>query len=241
MDLDLCSLPPRPDLLGDLVAELGPIPPGGDPDPLTSLLPRVTELARRSIVVVAGASVTLVQSRGPRTLAPSGPLASQLDEQQYRLGTGPCTDAARSGQQLLVEHGDDRIYPAFSDAARSAGVSHTLSIGLTLPGQPASLNLYVCASGRVPAGVLDRADQLAGYAAVVLGEATGQRVAAVRAEELRSALRTHDVVEAAREIVMRRRDLDRVAALRLLGCDASRQVVPLRVLAQRVIDGVLTY
>jgi hypothetical protein len=110
-----------------------------------------------------------------------------------------------------------------------------------VPGQQASLNLYVCTSGRIPAGVLDRADQLAGYAAIVVGDATGQRAATVRAEELRAALRTHTVVEAAREIVMRRRHLDGDAALRLLVCDAARQTVPLRVLAQRVVDQVVVY
>jgi AmiR/NasT family two-component response regulator len=89
--------------------------------------------------------------------------------------------------------------------------------------------------------VLDRADQLAGYAAIVVGEAIGQRAATVHVEQLRSALRTQTVVDAARDIVMRRRHLDPDAALQLLLSDAGRQIVPLRVLAQRVVDKVLVY
>jgi hypothetical protein len=241
VDPDLRSLLDHCDLVADLVAELGPVPPGTESDPLASLLPRVTDLARRTVVLVAAASVTLVQARQAWTVAPTGPLATRLDEQQYRLSSGPSTDAARTGRQVLVDHRRDRTYPAFSAVVGSAGVSHTLSIGLSLPGQPASLNLYLCARGEISAGVLDRADQLAGYAAVVVGEATGQRAATVHVEQLRSALRTQTVVEAALGIVMRGRHLDPDAALRLLVTDAGRQAVPLRVLAQRVVDRVLTY
>ena len=225
--------------MADFTTELGPS--AFSTDPYTQILPRITDLARRTIAVVAAASVTLVRSRRAWTVAPSGPLASLLDEQQYRLGAGPCTDAARSGQQLLVDHRYDQTYPAFSAAARSAGVSHTLSIGLPVPGHPASLNLYVCARGRVPGGVLDRADQLAGYATIAVGEAIGQRAAAVHAEQRRSALQAQVVVESARGIVMHRRGLDPDAALQLLIQDAARQGVPLRVLAQRVVDRVVRY
>jgi hypothetical protein len=65
---------------------------------LESVLHTVTDLAGRLLPGEPVTSVTILRDRGPATVAYSGALPLELDEQQYRFGNGPCLAAARSGQ-----------------------------------------------------------------------------------------------------------------------------------------------
>src|SRR3954451_23938113 len=71
--------------------------------PLGAVLRRIAELAVKTIPDIDDASVTLIDRGQPRTVAFCGPLAASLDERQYEAGFGPCLDAARHGQTLLLD------------------------------------------------------------------------------------------------------------------------------------------
>ena len=64
---------------------------------LESVLHRVTELAARVLPGEPVTSVTILHDGKPATVAASGRLAQDLDEEQYRLGAGPCLSAASTG------------------------------------------------------------------------------------------------------------------------------------------------
>jgi len=64
---------------------------------LTRVLQRVAEAAQQLVPELDEVSVTLVEDDQPRTVVFTGQRASYLDERQYELGSGPCTDAALSG------------------------------------------------------------------------------------------------------------------------------------------------
>src|SRR3954470_17790411 len=72
-------------------------------EPLAAILERVVSLAKDVLPVSCEASITLVSSDGPTTIAFTGPPAMALDERQYEEERGPCLDAAQGGERLLVQ------------------------------------------------------------------------------------------------------------------------------------------
>src|SRR4051794_16417806 len=70
--------------------------------PQRETLELVTDIAKRSVLHAGEASISLVRGDKPWTTAFTGQLAIDLDERQYEQGYGPCLDASRSGQTLLL-------------------------------------------------------------------------------------------------------------------------------------------
>ena len=63
-------------------------------------------------------SLTVLERGRPRSVVFTGPLAVDLDERQYELGFGPCLDAAKTGQTIVVDsRQDDAPYREFARAA----------------------------------------------------------------------------------------------------------------------------
>src|SRR5690349_19364789 len=73
-----------------------------DKTDLAGVLDRVSHLAARAVPGAAEVSVTLVRDGAARTAAHTGQPALVVDEWQYRTGYGPCLDAARSRDVILV-------------------------------------------------------------------------------------------------------------------------------------------
>jgi hypothetical protein len=100
--------------------------------PLADTLERVSVLASQALNEAPEVSLTLLEGERAWTAASSGPVALQLDEQQYDIGSGPCLDAALYGETVKVTmNSPDQPYPDFRQAAQREGVTHTMSIGLS--------------------------------------------------------------------------------------------------------------
>jgi hypothetical protein len=68
---------------------------------------------------------SLSQSQKHLSVVFTGALAVDLDERQYELGFGPCLDAAKTGQTIIVDsQEDDGPYREFARVAGGAGVRH---------------------------------------------------------------------------------------------------------------------
>lgn len=92
-------------------------------DSLETVLDRVAELAQRTIPGIAAVSVTLIHGEHANTAAFTHDVASQLDERQYEQGYGPCLDAARSGQVVVIaDMASEQRWPKFSQSAVQSGV-----------------------------------------------------------------------------------------------------------------------
>jgi hypothetical protein len=69
------------------------------------------------------------------TFGSSSELSRRIDELQYTFGEGPCLDAVRRGQPILVDHlgqsGDQR-WPAFSAGALNSGVEAVFAFPVKL-------------------------------------------------------------------------------------------------------------
>ena len=104
---------------------------------------------------VDGAGVSVIAAPRPaHPVLSTDARSARLEELQFTLGEGPCYDAARSRQPVLVSdlnaerHPSSMRWPAFSDEALAAGVhavfAFPLGVGAVTLG---SLDLYRCAPG----------------------------------------------------------------------------------------------
>jgi len=74
-----------------------------DAEPAEPTLRRIAQLAKRTLGGVEDLSLTIIENGRARSVVFTGALAVELDERQYEIGFGPCTDAAKSGQTIVVD------------------------------------------------------------------------------------------------------------------------------------------
>ena len=204
---------------------------------LEEVLSRLTELVAATVSGADQVSLTLTGDGGARTAASSGPLAVDLDHVQYRLGSGPCLDAAHDGAVVRVpDTADDIRYPEFAAAAQRAGVRSSFSVGLPGgPRAPGALNLYrVEEPDDVDEEGARLAELFASFAAVALVNAAGpDREHRVRYVHV--AMRNRAVLDQATGVVMARESCDAEQAYDRLVAAARAQDRPLLEVAAAVV------
>jgi transcriptional regulator with GAF, ATPase, and Fis domain len=206
--------------------------------PLADTLERVSVLASGALNEGPEVSLTLLEGERARTAATSGPVALQLDEQQYDTGSGPCLDAALYGETIkLTMDGPDQPYPDFRHAAQREGVTHTMSIGLSTGDQVmGAMNLYN-STGRPFGDDSDRiARAIAVCAGIVLANVERYRQTAARAAHLEVALQSRAPIEQAKGILMTRHGCTSDDAFEMLIGLSQTQNVKLRIIAQNLVD-----
>jgi hypothetical protein len=211
-----------------------------DTSPPEKSLRRVAELAKRSLGDVEDVSLTMIEDGRPRTVVFTGHLAVDLDERQYELGFGPCVDAARTGQTIIIDHNcDDTPYREWARIARRAGVWHTVSVGLPLAQRSiGGLNIYKTAEGPLPRGLPEHARMFARYAAVTVVNVTSYANAADEASGLRIAMQSRAVIEQAKGILMARDRCTPEEAFEILIRLSQHRNIKLRDLARIIVDSV---
>lgn len=171
---------------------------------LDETLRGVAAIAQEAVAGVDEVSVTMMNADEARTVVFTGPLAAELDERQYAAGHGPCMDAARTGQTILLDvDGEDPAYPDFSRSARRAGVTQVLSVGLPVPRRIlGSLNLYAASDPVLTGDDVEVAEAFAAFAAVAVANAAQFDIIAGLDGTLRAALDSRKVIEHAKSILM---------------------------------------
>lgn len=207
------------------------------------VLQRVVDAAR---IAVPGADLVSVTLRtDDRFLTPvqTDPLATRIDELQYRLGEGPCVESTRTpglGLTFSGNLGAGREYPHFGPAAAGLGVHSVLAVGLfpgaqTLP-RTGALNLYSFEIGGIDELDRDLAVILAAHASTALTATMASTAAELEAAQLRQALTSRDVIGQAKGILMERRGISADEAFDALR-DASQSLnVKLTQVAQTLVD-----
>ena len=232
--LQLAPLPPTVTGYDTIDAALAPPdPPGtGDDQGLSAQFATLTRalvadttvgavlhrVVTAALTIVPGAdlvSVTLRDANGSfDTPVHTDPVASELDDVQYRSGQGPCIDAARPDGPAYAASDDLAVetrWPAFTHAATDNGLAAVLSTDLIPTLQPAipggALNIY----SRHPHG-LRAADRhaallLASHAALALAHTRSSELADLHTQRLHRAIETRDVIGQAKGILMARRGM----------------------------------
>ena len=206
------------------------------------VLGRVVEAARSVVPGADVVSVTLRTGDGFHTPAETDPLATRLDEIQYRLDAGPCVQATRKaglGLTYRADLGATAEFGAFGPAAAELGVHSVLAVGLFPDGdgpRMGALNIY----SRVRSG-LDELDRdlalvLAAHASTALAATMATSLADLETAQLREALRSRDVIGQAKGILMERRGITADEAFGVLRAASQSLKVKLAQIAQTLVD-----
>ncbi|MDG4664852.1 GAF and ANTAR domain-containing protein [Mycobacterium sp. 236(2023)] len=157
------------------------------------------------------AGVNLVVRGRFEPQATLGSAPEPLDALQHRTGMGPCVDASRS--QVSVDIDDmasDGRWPDFAAAALSSGVQSMLCVPLWVDERRlGSLSLYAESRAAFDNSAKRLAELYATHAAVALLEAQ-------RADQLRRALQSRDVIGQAKGVLMERHRITADAAFAML-------------------------
>jgi GAF domain-containing protein len=208
------------------------------------ILELVTELTDRVLTSADAVSVTLLRDGDAYTPNASEPVARDLDDTQYREGTGPCLDALRTGSAVNSSLLDDDArsrWPAFTAAAQEKGIAGIVSLPLAV-GQRTlgALNTYSERPGPFGEQEVATASLLAQQAAAVLTNAMAFAQSLEQNEQLRAALDTRDLIGQAKGILMERQGCDADAAFDILRRASQRSNRKLRDVAAEIVSARAT-
>jgi GAF domain-containing protein len=198
-------------------------------------------LATRVVTDGLSCGMTLRQrGRPPVTAACSDPLASQVDEIQYRTGDGPCLHAMRHGQQVRIDdlstHGR---WPRFARQAVSLGIRSCLALPLIVGGEPVgALNLYTRQPGAFGAAETRRAERFARHASGALTLALRMASCADLNDQLRSSIVSRAIIDQALGVIMATEHCPQDKAFALLRSVSQNTNVKLRDLAADIVTSV---
>lgn len=201
-------------------------------------LGELASLAARVVPGGGSCGMTLSQQgRKPATVACSDPLATQVDQVQYRDGDGPCLTAMREGQVVRVDSmADDSRWPAFGQRAASMGVRSSLSLPLLADGTPTgALNVYAPQEAAFGPQQVRRAERLAAMGSGALTVVLRLASLMARNQQLRASLESRAVIDQAMGVIMAVRRCTPEQALAILRSASQNQNVKLRDLAADIV------
>jgi transcriptional regulator with GAF, ATPase, and Fis domain len=213
-----------------------------DEDDLRALLQRVCEQVTRAVPGVDEATITLLRGEEPDTPAGTSAVVVALDLDQYRLGAGPCLDAATSGKvtRVAIDVAADR-WPQFAADATAAGMGSFLSAPIMVDGEHAgAINCYSTDT----TGFADLDEQLLELftAAAEAALRVFARYSHARdlARQLRTALDTRGVIEQAKGVIMAARRIPADEAFHVLVEQSQNENIKIRDLATQFIARLVT-
>lgn len=184
-----------------------------------TVLGMITSLALETVPDATGAGVTLVDQWGRRTTsAATDPLVDRADALQYTLDEGPCLAAAALGQVVRVDDvTTDRRWPRWAAEAAALGLRSSLSSPMVAgDGALGAVKVY----GTGPSAFGARSEQLmslfSAQAAILVANAQSSERAERLSDALREAVRSRDVVNLAKGVLMARHGVDEDTGFRML-------------------------
>jgi GAF domain-containing protein len=209
---------------------------------LSEVLTEITQIARRAMPSVEAASITLIRGEKPFTAAYDGQMALDADELQYERGYGPCMDAGRAGQVLLIDDmRSDQRWPDYAQHAAAHGVLSSLSVPLPFQGVTiGALNTYAGRSQVFDDHDVELAEEVAAWVAVAVGNAEASARTSKDLTELRTVMMSRALIEQAKGILMERHKIKEDEAFTMLTHSSQRTNTKLReVAAELVRTGML--
>jgi hypothetical protein len=206
------------------------------------VLVRVSEATLSAVPGADLVSVTLRADDRFHTPVETDPLASRLDEIQYRLDEGPGVEATRTpgmGVAFCRDLAAGAPYPRFGPLAAEHGVSSVLAVGL-FPGglnpRFGSLNIYSRTAGGLDELDRDLALVLAAHASTALAGTIANTAAELELATLRQAISSRDVIGQAKGILMERRGITADEAFQVLRNASQSLNVKLTQVAETVVE-----
>jgi len=207
---------------------------------LESVLAMVAGLAMRTVPGAEEVSLTLVRNDRGVTAASTGKLGLLADEFQYNLDGGPCLDASRGNEVVVIDDmSTEGRWPDYCPLAFDVGASSSLSVPLPVQEQVlGALNIYSTVPRAFDARSVEVGTTFAAHAAIAVANADLYASTAERAEQLQAAMSSRAVIEQAKGVLMGQRRCTPSEAFDLLIVASQRENVKLRIVAERIVAGV---
>jgi GAF domain-containing protein len=207
---------------------------------LEQFLQELATLAARMVDEGVCCGMTVRSNGRPATVACSDPLASEIDEVQYKLNDGPCLHAMRSGGQVSIDDTADRAqWPRFEAAAQARGIRSCLALPLVADGKAVgALNLYARGVGAFGPARVRRAENLAENASGALSLMLRLASYSELTEQLRSSLTSRAVIYQALGVIMAQERCTQARAFELLRSASQNRNVKLRDIASAIVTSV---
>jgi GAF domain-containing protein len=209
---------------------------------LSDVLNEIVGIARRAMPSVEAASITLIRGEKPFTAAYDGQMALDADELQYERGYGPCVDAGRAGQMLLIDDmRSDQRWPDYAQQVAAQGVLSSLSVPLPFQGATiGALNTYAGRPNLFDDHDVELAEEVAAWVAVAVGNADASARTSKDLTQLRTVMTSRALIEQAKGILMERHTIKEDEAFTILTHASQRTNTKLRdVAAELVRTGTL--
>jgi GAF domain-containing protein len=209
---------------------------------LSDVLTDITRIARRAMPSVEAASITLIRDDKPFTAGYDGQMALDADELQYERGYGPCMDAGRAGQMLLIDDmRSDQRWPDYAQHVVAHGVLSSLSVPLPFQGVTiGALNTYAGQPKVYDDSDIELAQEVAPWVAVAVGNAEAAGRTSDDLTQLRTVMLSRALIEQAKGILMERHKIKEDDAFTILTHASQRSNTKLRdVAAELVRTGAL--
>jgi hypothetical protein len=203
---------------------------------LESVLTRVTGVATRLAPGTLAGSVTVLSDGRPTTVAATDDLALDLDQVQYRLGAGPCLQAAETRD--LVEVPDllaEQRWPEFPQQAAGRGCRGVVSVPFPAAPVTGGLNVYVRSAAAWDEAARRRAIRFLSRAAVPVMNRFLYESAVARVQHLETAMASRAAIEQAKGILMERGRLSADQAFEALARASMAANRKLRDVAEHVV------
>jgi len=203
----------------------------------SDVLTEIIGIARRAMPSVEAASITLIRAEKPFTAAYDGQLALDADELQYERGYGPCVDAGRAGQVLLIDDmRNDQRWPDYAQHVAEHGVLSSLSVPLPFQGATiGALNTYAGRPQVIDDHDVELAEEVAGWVAIAIGNAEAAARTSDDLAQLRTAMTSRACIEQAKGILMERYKIKEDEAFTTLTRASQRTNTKLRDVADELV------
>ncbi|MCK8433912.1 GAF and ANTAR domain-containing protein [Streptomyces sp. D2-8] len=206
---------------------------------LDTLLRDLTDRAVQEVPGAEACSITVRRAGRLLTLAGSDGMPSGLDLRQYENGSGPCVDAAETGEeQYAPDLAEESRWPSYTEYALSAGVRCVLAVPVAVEGEGgAAINFYGVRPGALGPG-RDAARAFAARSGDAIDVALRIERRRQSAADVRTALLSRSVIDQAVGILMARERIDARIALERLRRVSQDRNVKLRDLCSQLVARV---
>lgn len=208
---------------------------------VTDFLHRLTDVTVQ-VLDAQAAGLMLADQRGALSAAATSGDVEALESLELRLAEGPCVDCFATGEPVVNVGPAEaaRRWPRFHLSALATGYASVHSIPMRLRHQViGAINIYFVAARTLDDTDLAVTQALADVATIALLQ---ERIIGDRTlltEQLQGALTTRILIEQAKGVLAERLGIHVTQSFALLREHARRASTPLRVVAERVVDGTL--
>jgi hypothetical protein len=184
--------------------------------------------------------VTLKRRRRTFTVAGSSPRAVHLDEIEQAIGEGPCIDALRIKEPVLLANVEtDPRWPAYREALAAEGCWSTLGVPLEIgEDAAAALNFFATSTGIFTPGIIQEACEFASIAEGAVKLAVRLGSAQSLAEDLTAAMESRTSIDLACGVIMGQNRCSQAEAMAILTKVSSNRNQKLRVVAEEMLNNL---